>query len=144
MTAVTASSISHLMLALLPPSNSPYPAVVLLGLAYSILASALWSLPALLVQPHQLATAFGLMQALQNLGTALITLGAGSIVDKFGYFWLELFFVFWLCVALASSVCIWLVDLARGGHLNTSFSPPEKEVEEGAGLNNNVEIYHDI
>ena len=41
---------------------NPYLAIIMLGVAYSILASALWSLPALLVPDLQLGTAFGIMQ----------------------------------------------------------------------------------
>ena len=39
-------------------------------------------------------------QALQNLGTGLITLGAGHIVDTCGYTSLEIFFLGWLLVSL--------------------------------------------
>ena len=95
----------------------PYIAVVILGVAYSLLASALWPIAALIIPEYQLGTAYGLMQvridpcvgkfimnmkmlfpkylgffqvmpnsqiqAIQNLGTALITMGAGSIVDEY-------------------------------------------------------------
>ncbi len=53
------------------------------------------------------------MQAIQNLGLAVITLAAGSIVDHYGYLWLEIFFIFWLVVALVCSIIIWLIDLVR-------------------------------
>ncbi len=35
------------------------------------------------------ATAYGLMQAVQNLGLAVISMVAGMIVDQYGYMWLE-------------------------------------------------------
>ena len=41
---------------------NPYLPIILLGMSYSVLSSALWSLPALLVQDKQLGTAFGIMQ----------------------------------------------------------------------------------
>lgn len=37
------------------------------------------------------------MQAIQNLGLAVIALTAGIIVDKNGYLILEVFFMAWLC-----------------------------------------------
>jgi len=40
------------------------------------------------------------MQAIQNLGLAVITIVAGVIVDKSGYLILEVFFLANLCVAL--------------------------------------------
>ena len=42
--------------------TGPYIPIVIIGLAYSVLASALWSLPAVIVKDSQLATAFGIMQ----------------------------------------------------------------------------------
>ena len=64
MIAVAASAISHGLLAF--TYVNPYLSIILLGVAYSILASALWSLPALLVPDHQLGTAFGIMQVLYS------------------------------------------------------------------------------
>ena len=60
----------------------------------------------------------GLMQAIQNLGLALITMLSGYVVDKLGYLWLELFFIFWLAVALLAIVVIWLIDSYGSGYLN--------------------------
>ena len=57
--ALLVSAASHAVLAW---SRVSYLAIVTMGLAYSVLASALWSLPAILLPPHQLATAFGIMQ----------------------------------------------------------------------------------
>ena len=37
------------------------------------------------------------MQAIQNLGLAVISLVAGLIVDSKGYLVLEVFFMVWLC-----------------------------------------------
>ena len=58
------------------------------------------------------------MQAIQNAGLALITMLAGLIVDHHGYIWLELFFIFWLVVALVGTVAIWLIDISGDGYLN--------------------------
>jgi len=122
--AVTGSVLAHVILSF--TSLSPYLPIILLGLAYSILASALWSLPALLVPDRQLGTAFGIMQALQNLGTALITMGAGTIVDRFRYFWLEIFFIAWLLVAMLSAISIWIIDKNSSNILNISAKKREE------------------
>merc|ERR1719466_558662 len=97
---------------------NPYIAISILGVADSLLASALWPIAALIIPEYQLGTAYGIMQALQNLGTALITMGAGSIVDEHGYFWLMNFFLFWLLVTLACTVCIWISDCSTSGYIN--------------------------
>jgi MFS family permease len=52
---------------------------------------------ALVVPEHQLGTAYGIMQSVQNLGLAVITGVAGYIVDQAGYLLLEVFFLAWLC-----------------------------------------------
>ena len=48
------------------------------------------------------------MQAIQNLGMALITMMSGWVVDKMGYLWLEYFFIFWLAIALMCTLVIWV------------------------------------
>ena len=68
-----------------------------MGVSYSMLASALWPMVALVVPEYQLGTAYGIMQAVQNLGMAVVTMMAGRIVDGQGYLVLEVFFLGWLC-----------------------------------------------
>ena len=41
---------------------TPYVAISALGLSYSLLASALWPIAALIIPEYQLGTAYGLMQ----------------------------------------------------------------------------------
>jgi len=59
------------------------------------------------------------MQAIQNLGLALITMLSGVIVDGLGYMWLEMFFIFWLALAAIASAIIWIIDLR--GTVGSSF-----------------------
>jgi len=97
---------------------NPYIAISILGVAYSLLASALWPIAALIIPEYQLGTAYGIMQALQNLGTALIVMAAGSISDNYGYTWLEIFFLGWLVISLVCILCIWIFDCTSTGYLN--------------------------
>jgi len=99
---------------------TPWVAMIIMGFAYSILASSLWPLVALVVPQHQIGTAYGIMQSVQNLGLAVITIVAGKIVDASGYLVLEVFFLACLFVALIAVVALYLVDTARGGMLNMS------------------------
>lgn len=62
----------------------------------------------------------GIMQAIQNLGLAVISLLAGYIVDRYGYLWLEIFFIGWLILAAVSTIFIFLADLWKDGYLNMS------------------------
>ncbi|CAL1527854.1 unnamed protein product [Lymnaea stagnalis] len=99
---------------------NPYVAMIIMGLSYSVLASALWPMVSLIIPGHQLGTAYGIMQAIQNLGLAVISLTAGIIVDQNGYLILEVFFMAWLCLALIAGVLLYLFDANKGGKLNLS------------------------
>lgn len=99
---------------------TPWVAMIIMGFAYSILASSLWPLVAMVVPQHQIGTAYGIMQSVQNLGLAVVTIVAGKIVDAKGYLVLEVFFLACLFVALIAAVVLYLVDAAKGGLLNMS------------------------
>ena len=93
---------SHSMLAF--TFINPWVAMTLMGIGYSILACALWPMVALVIPEHQLGTAYGIMQSVQNLGLGSIVLLAGFIVDQKGYIVLEIFFLAWLCREL--NLCV--------------------------------------
>ncbi|XP_071453924.1 lysosomal dipeptide transporter MFSD1-like [Hetaerina americana] len=107
---------------------NPFIGMSIMGLAYSMLASALWPMVSLVIPDYQLGTAYGIAQSLQNLGLAVITMAAGSIVDKGGYFLLEVFFLGWLCVSLVITIMIWILDSMSTGILNMSAT--DREVYE--------------
>lgn len=90
------------------------------------------------------------MQAVQNLGMAIVTMMAGSIVDGQGYLVLEVFFLGWLCckliyndltvphktqfiftlVSLVATVLIWVMNASQGGMLNMSVAERDKHERE--------------
>lgn len=100
------------------------------------------------------------MQAIQNLGLAVVPLVAGYIVDHNGYLMLEVFFCAMLCIALIAGTCtcavcaavirvctcgplktsgilLYILDSSGGGALNKSAwvrrrEEKEKEEEEAA------------
>ncbi|CAG0921713.1 unnamed protein product [Notodromas monacha] len=104
---------------------NPYIPMVSVGLSYSLLASALWPMVALLLPEHQLGTAYGIMQAAQNLGLAVITMLAGWIVDTKGYFVLLTFFILCLSVSLMAIIVLWVLDYTQNGLLNLSIEARE-------------------
>uniref|UniRef100_A0A673WXW8 Lysosomal dipeptide transporter MFSD1 n=1 Tax=Salmo trutta TaxID=8032 RepID=A0A673WXW8_SALTR len=124
MCAVFTTLIAHMMLAF--TFWNPWIAMSLLGLSYSLLACALWPMVAFVVPEHQLGTAYGFMQSIQNLGLALISMAAGSILDNKGYLFLEVFFSACVCLALIAAVMLYFVDYLRGGDLNLSASARAK------------------
>ncbi|XP_062409222.1 major facilitator superfamily domain-containing protein 1 [Sardina pilchardus] len=118
--AILATLTAHMMLAF--TFWNPWIAMCLMGLAYSLLACALWPMVSFVVPEHQLGTAYGFMQSIQNLGLALIAMAAGAILDNRGYLFLEVFFCACICMALIAAVMLYLVNLLRGGDLNLSAS----------------------
>jgi MFS family permease len=99
---------------------NPFVPMVIMGLSYSLLAASLWPMVALIVPKQQLGTAYGLMQSVQNLGLALISLLTGFLVDSAGYFVLEIFFLGSLCLALISALLLYFLDNLKGGILGMS------------------------
>ncbi|XP_069939340.1 lysosomal dipeptide transporter MFSD1 isoform X1 [Cherax quadricarinatus] len=118
---------------------NPFVAMSILGLAYSLLASALWPMVSLVIPDHQLGTAYGMMQSIQNLGLALISMLAGLIVDVKGYLVLEMFYMVWLCIALASTAAIAVVDSNGSGYL--MMSPAQRRLEKQASEGKSNEAF---
>nr|XP_054495342.1 major facilitator superfamily domain-containing protein 1 isoform X27 [Agelaius phoeniceus] len=116
--AVVTTLASHIMLAF--TFWNPWIAMCLLGLAYSLLACALWPMVAFVVPEHQLGTAYGFMQSIQNLGLAVIAIAAGMILDTRGYLFLEVFFSACVCLSLLAVVMLYFVNHLTGGDLNWS------------------------
>lgn len=97
---------------------NPYIGMVVMGIAYSLLASSLWPLVSLIIPEHQLGTAYGICQSIQNLGLALGAIFAGKIVDDYGHVWLEVFFICSLFVSLVATTMMLFFDTASNGPLN--------------------------
>lgn len=98
----------------------PMFGMVLMGLSYSLLACGLWPMVSLVIPEYQLGTAYGIMQSVQNLGLAVITMSAGAIVDSKGYFILGIFFQAWISVSIIAIIVLFLVNEKQGGILNLS------------------------
>nr|XP_045017571.1 major facilitator superfamily domain-containing protein 1 isoform X1 [Jaculus jaculus]XP_045017572.1 major facilitator superfamily domain-containing protein 1 isoform X2 [Jaculus jaculus] len=122
--AVATTLVSHMMLAF--TLWNPWIAMCLLGLSYSLLACALWPMVAFVVPEHQLGTAYGFMQSIQNLGLAIISIIAGMILDNRGYLFLEVFFIACVSLSLLSVVLLYWVNCAQGGNLNYSAKQREE------------------
>uniref|UniRef100_A0A8D3DPY4 Lysosomal dipeptide transporter MFSD1 n=1 Tax=Scophthalmus maximus TaxID=52904 RepID=A0A8D3DPY4_SCOMX len=128
-TAVVTTLAAHMMLAF--TFWNPWIAMSLLGVSYSLLACALWPMVAFVVPEHQLGTAYGFMQSIQNLGLALIAMAAGAILDNKGYLVLEVFFCACICGQYFLSCFVTPPSsLSPGGDLNLSASARAKLQKE--------------
>lgn len=109
---------AHILLAF--THLNPWAAMTILGCSYSLVACALWPMVSYLVPKHQLCTAYGLMQSIQNLGMALMSIFSGMIIDKYGLYVLQITFVQFLAVSVLLSIILAFVDARRGSNLNIS------------------------
>jgi len=72
--------LSHLTLSL--TTLTPYLAMFILGIAFSLVPAAMWPGVAVVVDEKRLGTAYGLMTSIQNLGLFAFPMLAGWITDK--------------------------------------------------------------
>lgn len=79
---VILANICHAIFAFSSYGVSPIAVTAFLGLSYAILASSLWPMVGVVLPQHQRATAYGLIQSIQNLGLGLIATLTGYIVDS--------------------------------------------------------------
>ena len=77
----------------------PFVANAIIGISNSCFA-AIWVIPALLVEDNQLSTAYGIFEAAQNAGYAVVNLIAGQVIDNYGYFAQEVFFLCLLAIGI--------------------------------------------
>lgn len=110
----------------------PFLVMTLMGLAYSCLACSLWPLVAFIVPEHQLGTAYGIMQSVQNLGLAVVPIIAGIVVDAGGYMLTEVMFCAFLCMALLCGIALYIYDTTHGGKLNKSAWARAREAKKDA------------
>ena len=87
---------------------SPWIPVCMIGLGYSMLACSLWPMVSYLVPQAKLGTAYGLMQAIQNLGLALTAMLSGVIVDRGGYLQMLLFYLTFQALAFICCLVLWV------------------------------------
>ncbi|CAF0964999.1 unnamed protein product [Rotaria sordida] len=116
--SITGTIIAHALIAFL--FLHPIVPLVLMGIAYSILAASLWPLVAHLVPKQMLGTAYGLMQSIQNLSLAIMNIFTGLILDRYGYFMLEIFFIICLEMALLTVAVLYVYNTVKKGILNDS------------------------
>ncbi|MCP4219100.1 MAG: major facilitator superfamily domain-containing protein 1 [bacterium] len=72
--------VAHLTLSL--TSLTPYIAMFVIGIAFSLVPAAMWPGVARLVDEKRLGTAYGIMTSIQNLGLFAFPILAGWLTDK--------------------------------------------------------------
>jgi len=119
---------THLALAYKLPH--PIIPIIFMGLSFSLVPAALWPSIPLITKDKEVATAFGVMAAIQNTGLAGINYVAGVIADsKWGYTYVMWFFVLMDGLGLIFAIALVIVDKAKGGRL-LSADPKRNELEK--------------
>jgi MFS family permease len=125
-------------------SISTIPPLVIMGVAYSVYASAIWPSVPLVVKEHQLGTAYGVVTSIQNAGLAFVPMIVGAVVNASGtpdncpdapsdykishqsYHWVSVLFMSIGCLGVLFSIILNILDSSRGTGLNkprTKFEP---------------------
>lgn len=116
---------AHILLAWENPLSNAVPIlpIVMIGLSFSLVPSALWPSIPLLIEEENIATAYGAMTSIQNLGLALFNLATGPLL-MIGP---SIFMLLFVCIDivgifLAHSLIV--LDHRKGGSL--CLTGPEK------------------
>lgn len=112
--ACAVTLVSHLLFLFGKTQALAYCGIIVMGGGYSLLAASLWPMISLTTPLSRQGTAFGITQAIQNLGLGLGAKLVGYITDNFDYFWVEIFFV--LSLAIAILACLALAMLNHKGN----------------------------
>ena len=131
-TSTAALTITHFLFAINIDGIDPIYPLILLGIAYSIYASAIWPSVALVVRESKLGTAYGLITAVQNGGLALFPIIVGALTGPDSkpntqYFWVEIFFTGLGSFGVIVGLILYCLDYKRGGKLA---KPSIKKVDE--------------
>ena len=106
--------------------------LILLGLSYTTYAVVLWGSLPYMVEAHTLGTAFGICTTFQNLGTVIAPPIIGYIQrvtynkTTFGYFWVEVFFIFVAVLALMFNLGVYVWDRKKRDNLLQSQNPMQE------------------
>jgi nitrate/nitrite transporter NarK len=101
----------HLSLAL--TDLTPFIAMFVLGIAFSLVPSAMWPAVARLVDEKQLGTAYGIMTSIQNLGLFSFPILAGMITDSINAD------TVWQLIASATAAIPFLPEFFISGNLGS-------------------------
>ncbi|KAJ3171970.1 hypothetical protein HDU88_006780 [Geranomyces variabilis] len=106
---------------------TPIVPMAILGVAYSIFASALWTCIPYLVGPHQLATSYGLLSTCLNISLALLPLAVAKIRSTFpdSFVPVEGFFIGIASVSIVLTIGLCIVDERSGALLRLVQHPDD-------------------
>ena len=119
---VVTGIVCHLMYATSTgESYIPYLIGILYSVSYSFFGIAVYPVPALIVQEHQLVTAYGLAKSSYNLGYTVISIIAGVIIDYAGYFFMSIYYLLLLYIVFIILIILWVMEvMSKESKINIS------------------------
>eukprot|EP00483_Globobulimina_turgida_P012204 UN12226 len=114
---------------------NPIIALTLMGISYSIYASAIWPAVALVVKESKLGTAYGFITSVQNGGLAIFPIIVGSLTQsdkhpKSEYHYVEVFFFGLALFGVAVGFLLWFLDHKSGATLAQPSIQKEENITE--------------
>ena len=102
-------------------SYIPYLIGILYSVSYSFFGIAVYPVPALIVQEHQLVTAYGLAKSSSISGYTVISIIAGVIIDYAGYFFMSIYYLLLLYIVFIILIILWVMEvMSKESKINIS------------------------
>ena len=102
-------------------SYIPYLIGILYSVSFSSFEIAVYPVPALVIQEHQLATAFGFVYSLYSIGYTVISIITGIIIDNAGYFFMSIYYLLLLYIVFILLIILWVMEaMSKESKINIS------------------------
>ena len=119
---VVTGIVCHLMYATSTgESYIPYLIGILYSVSYSFFGISMWPVPALIVQEHQLVTAYGFAKSSYSIGYTVISIISGVIIDSAGYFFMSIYYLLLLYIVFIILIILWVMEaISKESKINIS------------------------
>ena len=119
---VVTGIVCHLMYATSTgESYIPFLIGILYSVSYSFFGIAVWPVPALIVQEHQLVTAYGFAYSFCSLCYTVISIITGIIIDYAGYFFMSIYYLLLLYIVFIILIILWVMEaMSKESKINIS------------------------
>ena len=102
-------------------SYIPYLIGILYSVSYSFFGISMWPVPALIVQEHQLVTAYGFAKSSYSIGYTVISIVTGIIIDSAGYFFMSIYYLLLLYIVFIILIILWVMEaISKESKINIS------------------------
>ena len=102
-------------------SYIPYLIGILYSVSFSFFGISMWPVPALIVQEHQLVTAYSFAKSSYSIGYTVISIITGIIIDYAGYFFMHIYYLLLLYILSIVIIILWVIEaMSKESKINIS------------------------